>query len=201
MKLYYTKDACSLAVRIIINELDLDCSFEPIDLATKKTAAGKDFLSINPKGSVPVLELNDKGDILTENAVILQYLADNGNGFSLLPKMGDFKRYRVLEWLNYVATELHKGIGILFLPTITEEFKNNLIMPKIKAKLSFINDHLQNNVYLLGQDFTLPDAYLYVVLRWTFYFKLDLSQWPNLVRYVDTLNQRPSVVLSLKQEK
>jgi glutathione S-transferase len=200
MKLYYAKSACSLTVRIIINELGLESAFEQVDLTTKKTESGKDYLSINPKGAVPALDINDKGEILTENAVILQYLADSSKAYSLLPAIGDFKRYRVLEWLNFVATECHKKIGILFLPSITAELKNGVIMPMIKEKLGFINSHLQNNEYLLGQDFTLPDAYLFVVLRWAYYFKLDLSTWPNILRYMETLNQRPSIVLSLKQE-
>lgn len=110
MKLYYSKGACSLAPRIIINELGVKSEFEAVDLAAKKTETGQNFLSINPKGAVPVLITND-GQTLTENAVILQYLADTNEGTELLPAFGSFKRYRVLEWLNYIATELHKGAG------------------------------------------------------------------------------------------
>src|SRR3990167_6389729 len=128
MKLYYTKGACSLVVRIIINELNINTEFESVNLSTKKTTTGRNFLEINPKGAVPTLEINPK-EILTENAVILQYLADNAKATQLLPAIGDFNRYRVLEWLNYVATDLHKGIGILFNPAVTSELRDQLFMP------------------------------------------------------------------------
>lgn len=199
MKLYYTQGACSLVTRIIINELGLECEFESVDLKTKRTETGNDFLSINSKGSVPTLQLNN-GEILTENAIMLQYLADSSEAFMLLPPMNDFNRYRVLEWLNYVATELHKGIGILFNPAITAELRNQIFMPLIKAKLNYVNAHLQHHDYLLGANFTLPDAYLFVMLLWTSYFKLDLNEWEHLARYFQALKNRPSILQSLKQE-
>src|ERR1700733_14368076 len=113
MKLYYSKGACSFVSRIIINELGQTCEYISVDLKTHKIGSGLDYYQINPKGGVPVLEMNS-GEILTENAVILQYLAESANNTVLLPKSGDLNRYRVLEWLNFVATDLHKGIGILF---------------------------------------------------------------------------------------
>lgn len=122
MKLYYSAGTCSLAVRIIINEIGLPSTYEAVDLKTKKTASGQDFLQINPKGSVPVI-VTDDNEILTENSVIQQYLADKNNASSLLPALGHFKRYRVLEWLNYISTELHKGCGPLFSPSIPVELK------------------------------------------------------------------------------
>lgn len=128
MKLYYTQAACSLAVRITINEIGLKCDYESVDLKAKKTEKGEDFLKINPKGAVPVLKTND-GEILTENAVILQYLADTNSATKLLPGTGDFKRYRILEWLNYITTELHKTIGALFNPELPQKLK--LLLSKI----------------------------------------------------------------------
>ena len=199
MKLYYTKGACSLIVRIIINEIGLKADYESVDLRTKKTASGMDFLTINSKGSVPALQLDD-GEILTENAVILQYLADTAHATQLLPAVGDFKRYRVLEWLNYTATDLHKGIGLLFNPAITQEMKEKIFFPLIKTKLSYINNHLKENQYLLGNYFTLPDAYLFVVMRWAAYFKIDLNEWTHLVKYLDELKNRKSIQESLQQE-
>lgn len=199
MKLYYTKDACSLVARIIINELGKECHYESVDLKTKKTETGEDFLKINPKGSVPVLQLSNS-EILTENAVILQYLAESSNAFSLLPPPDDFKRYGVLMWLNYIATELHKGIGILFNPSITSEMKEQIFKPLIEARLNYIENHLKHHPYLVGEEFTLPDAYLFVMLRWALYFKLNLKKWSNLTRYFNLLNKRPSVLLSLEQE-
>lgn len=199
MKLYYTPGACSLVARIIINEIGLKSEFESVNLKTKTTETGADYLVINPKGAVPALQLNN-GDVLTENAVILMYLADESKATQLLPPTTDFNRYRVLEWVNYITTELHKGIGILFNPAITEDLRNNLFIPLIKSKLNYVNNHLQNHKYLSGDHFTLPDAYLFVMLRWIAYFKLDIQEWSNLARYFTELSGRPSIKQSLKQE-
>jgi len=199
MKLYYTPGACSLVIRIIINEIGIQSEFESVDLRTKTTETGGDYLAINPKGAVPALQLNN-GDILTENAIILQYLADDSNATHLLPQTTDFNRYRVLEWLNYITTELHKGMSVLFNPAIPDDLKNNLFIPLIKSKLSYVNNHLQHHTYLLGNHFTLPDAYLFVMLRWAIYFKIDLKEWSNLERYFAELSDRPSIQQSLKQE-
>lgn len=200
MKLYYTRGACSLVVRIIINEIGLRAEFENVDLRSKKTEKGDDFLKINPKGSVPTLQTND-GEILTENAVILQYLADTNGATKLLPGTGDFKRYRVLEWLNYVATELHKTIGALFNPGMPEEVKERVYKPLIKTKCTFVDKNLANHNYLLGDEFTLPDAYLFVMMTWLVHFKFDLNEWPNLQRYFTELKQRKSIHQSLVEEK
>lgn len=199
MKLYYTPAACSLVARIIINETGLKAEFESVNLKTKTTETGADYLAINSKGSVPALQLNN-GDVLTENAVILQYLADEAKATQLLPPITDFNRYRVLEWINYISTELHKGIGILFNPAITDDLRNNIFIPLIKSKLKYVNNHLQHHTYLSGDHFTLPDAYLFVMLRWAAYFKLDLKEWSNLSRYFTELSGRPSIKQSLKQE-
>ena len=199
MKLYYAPGACSLVVRIIINEIGIESEFESVNLKTKTTESGDDYLAINPKGAVPALQLSN-GNMLTENAVILQYLADSSKATQLLPQITDFNRYHVLEWLNYITTELHKGIGILFNPAISDDLKNSLFIPLIKSKLDYVNNHLQNHTYLLGDHFTLPDAYLFVMLRWTIYFKLNLKEWNNLTRYFAELNNRPSIQQSLKQE-
>lgn len=199
MKLYYSKGACSLVVRIILNELALTASFESVDLKTKKTEKGSDFFSINPKGSVPVLLL-DNGEILTENAIILQYLADTSKANSLLPALGDFNRYHVLEWLNFITTELHKSIGALFNPAITESMKNDIFLPMIKYKMTYVNRQLAGKKYLLGEDFTLPDAYLLVMLRWLYYLKVDFAEWPHIEDFFQRVSARPSVIASLKQE-
>lgn len=199
MKLYFSKAACSLVVRIIINEIGIDSEFESVNLRTKKTASGEDFLTINSKGAVPTLDIQN-GEILTENAVILQYLCDISKATQLLPPIGDFNRYHVLEWLNYISTELHKGMGVLFNPAISQELKD-IFIPIIKTKLNYVNHHLQNHHYLMGDQFTLPDAYLFVMLMWTRYFNIELSEWENLTRYFDTLHRRDAIQLSLKQEE
>jgi glutathione S-transferase len=165
MKLYYAKGACSLAVRIVINEIELSCQYESVDLKTKQTETSADFLKINPKGSVPVLVTNEQ-EVLTENLVIQQYLADTYHAYQLLPKLNDFNRYRTLEWLNYVATELHKGFSPLFNPEMPQEVKDKIVIPVLDKKFAYLNHHLQEHAYLMGKEFTLPDSYLFVVLRW-----------------------------------
>lgn len=199
MKLFYARGACSLATRIVINELGLTCEYESVDLASKKSETGKDYTSINPKSAVPALLLNN-GEILTENAVIMQYLADTSNATQLLPRVGDFNRYRVLEWLNFVTTELHKGFGLLFNPQLPQEIKNNIIIPKLKSKFDYVNGHLDQSKYLFNDHFTLPDAYLFVIVTWMHHFKLDVKNWPQLASYFTELSKRKSIQQSLTEE-
>jgi glutathione S-transferase len=199
MKLYYSKGACSLAVRILINELGIDCEYESVDLKTKKTENGVDFLKINPKGAVPVLDIN--GQILTENAAIQQYLADREHATSLLPPVNEFPRYQVIEWLNFVSTDLHKGCGPLFNPNLSQEIKEQIFIPAIKQKLAFVDQHLGKNKYLLGNNYTLPDAYLFVILTWMSHFKIDVTQWVHLSHYFSELHQRKAIKKSLQQEE
>jgi glutathione S-transferase len=199
MKLYYTKGVCSLAVRIILNETNSRFEAEAVDLKTKQTAADKNFLAINPKGAVPALEL-DNGEILTEVAVILQYIAEKNKATDLLPQSSDFKHYRVLEWLNYIATEIHKGFGPLVNPAVDQNLKEQVFIPILNRKLEYINNLLANQPYLLGNDFTLPDAYLFVTLRWAKNFHVDLVKFPAITAYMTNLNTRSSILQSLKEE-
>jgi glutathione S-transferase len=199
MKLYYSKGACSLAVRIIINELGASAEYEAVDLAGKKTANGNNFYDINPKGAVPTL-VTDKKNVITEGAVILQYLADTYKASQLLPPIDDSNRYKVLEWLNYVATEMHKGCGILFNKQLTQETKDSIFIPMIKNKLKYLDNHLSKNAFLVANQFTLPDAYLYVTLTWLVHFKFDFTAWPNVANYMQELLKRPAVTKSLKEE-
>jgi glutathione S-transferase len=199
MKLYYKKGACSLAVRIIIHEIGIDCEFEGVDLHTKRTESGENYLNINPKGVVPTLELEDKS-ILTENVVIQQYLADTYHAQALLPPPGDIKRYRILEWLNFISNDLHKACGILFNPTIPDEVKETIFKPLLKNKLDLTNTHLSKTHYLVDDQFTLPDSYLFVILSWLKRFNFILADWPALSRYFEMLQQRSSVAKSLKEE-
>ncbi|KTD67872.1 glutathione S-transferase [Legionella steelei] len=199
MKLYYAKSACSLTVRIVLNELGFDFQDEEVDLKTKKTHANENYFSINPKGAVPALQL-DNGDVLTENQVILQYLADSSPGQKLLAPVGDLKRYHTLAWVNYVATELHKTVGIFFYPNLNEETKN-IFMSLITSRFKYLDEHLAQGPYLMGKDFTLADAYLFVILRWAFYFKLDLSAYKHLEQFMKVVAERPAVVTSLQEEK
>jgi glutathione S-transferase len=199
MKLFYAPGACSLAVRIVINEIGLPCQYELVHFSTKTLTNGDNFLKINPKGSVPTL-LTDDNEVLTENAVIQQYLADLTSSTQLLPALGDFKRYRVLEWLNYVSTELHKGFGPLFNPKAPIEMKEQVTIPLLQAKLKYVDQQLQNKHFLLGDTFTLPDAYMLVVLRWAEMLKINLRELTQLNKYYEELKKRKSVHQSLKEE-
>ncbi|HAT2065393.1 TPA: glutathione transferase GstA [Legionella pneumophila] len=200
MKLYYCRGACSLVVRIILNELGLNFQDEEVDLKAKKTAGGNDFFKINPKGAVPTLVL-DNGDVLTENQVILQYLADTTPRQKLLAAVGESKRYHTLEWLNYISTELHKSLGMFFNPTVSEEIKSKILTPLVMTRFAYTNTRLAKGSYLMGNEFSLPDAYLFVMVSWAKYFKLDLSQFEHLTKFMDLMMARPSVAKSLQQEK
>lgn len=199
MKLYYQKGACSLVVHIILKELGINAELESVNLKTKITASGKNFYDINAKGSVPTLEL-DNGEVLTENAVILQYLADSLKAIELLPPTTDFKRYRILEWLNYITTELHKTFSILFNEAIPPSIKEQVVIPAIQAKMKRINQHLEVYPYIAGDHFTLPDAYLFVMLLWAKHLKVDLKECNHLERYFHKLTARASIKEALKAE-
>ncbi len=199
MKLYYSKGACSLAVRITIHELGLPCEYEAVDLKTKVTKTNANFLTVNPKGQVPTL-LTDDNVVITENAVIQQYLVEHFDGHVMLPPVGDMKRYKVLEWLNFVSTDIHKGFGPLFNPKVPEALKAEIFIPMLKNKFGMADRSLEKNKYLAGDKFTIPDSYLYVMLTWTRMMKIDLSEFSNLARYFDELSKRKSIVEALAEE-
>lgn len=199
MKLYYTSGDNSLAIRIIIHELNLDCEYEAVDLSTKLTETGEDYFKINPKGQVPAL-LISKERLLTENAIIQQYLADKYHAVGLLPVIPAFERYRVLEWLNFISTEVHKTFSSLYKKTVPDSVKQDVFYPLLKRKYDYIDSHLANNTYLMGKQFTLPDSYLFTSLTWLIQLNINFDPWPNLWRYFKLLNQRPSVKKSLEEE-
>lgn len=201
MKLYYSKGAASLVVRIMIHEMNLACAFESVDLKTKMTEAGDQFLNITPKGYVPALKTDDK-TILTETAVILQYLADQHHAAALLPGPCNINRYRVLEWTNFISAELHKSCAVLLNPNIPESIKDVLFNTGLKMKLNMVNDHLSQSQYLVQDHFTIADAYLFTVLFWLPHFlKIELSNWPHLARYFLKLKNRPSIQTAFQEEK
>ncbi|PLR41612.1 glutathione transferase GstA [Chimaeribacter californicus] len=198
MKLYYKPGACSLSPHIVLREAGLDFSIEKVDLAAKKTEHGADFLAVNPKGQVPVLQLDD-GSILTEGAVIVQYLADQKPDRQLLPEAGTPARYHALEWLNYVATELHKGFSPLFNPRFPDEAKA-VAREMLEKKFAFLNDQLAGKEYLLGNRFSVVDAYLFTVMGWAKALKFDLSALPHLSAFVERMAARPAVDAALAAE-
>jgi glutathione S-transferase len=200
MKLYYSTGSCSLVVRIILNELDLPATYEAVTLSTKKTETGQDFYAINPKGAVPALVM-DNGEILTENTVILQYLADTHDRHDLLPALGSMKRYRVLEALNFIGSDLHKSCAPFFNPQMPAEIKTTLFKPMLEMKLALADKALGDKRYVVNETFTLADAYLFVILSWMPHLPIALSAYKNLSRFFDHMSTHPSVLLSLKQEQ
>lgn len=199
MKLYYSKGACSLAVRIIIHEIGIPCEFESVDLKTKQTHTGMDYFTINPKGAVPALILNE-GTVLTENSAIQQYLAEKYHASQLLPSPEHWERYQVLEWLSFVATELHKNCGPFFNPQIPEAAKENMYKGILNKKLAFVDQHLNTRQYLIGNHFTLPDSYLFVVLRWLPAIGISLTEYKNLSRFFEAVGHRKAVQQALAEE-
>ncbi len=205
MKLYFSPGACSLNPHIVLNEVGAPYEMERVDLKTKKTQKGDDFLKINPKGQVPTFQTED-GKILTEGAVIVQYIADKYPEKNMMPKWGTWERYKANEWLNYVATEIHKNMGTMFAVDrmITnkegnEEFKNSM-REGLGKKFDYLSSHLSNNAFLMGTQFCAADAYLYTVLSWHAYLKLDMTKWPKLMGYMEQIQSRPAVRATLKAE-
>lgn len=198
MKLYYTSGACSLASRIVLEETGMPYQSEKVDLRTKKTESGKDFSKVNPKGQVPCLELDNK-EILTEGAVIVQYLADQVPAKNLIPKNGTLERYRCQEWLNFVATEMHKGFGPLVKPGHSEESKAKARVD-LAPRFDYLAERVNGKTFLMGAQFTVADAYLFTILRWSEGCGIDMTKWPKLMGYFETIQNRPSVQNALKTE-
>ena len=191
MKLYYSPGACSQAPHILLHEIGLHHDAERVDLKEKRTESGGNFLAVNAKGAVPALEL-DNGEILTENAVILQYLGDRAGLGEVLPDIGNFSRYRVLELVNFITTELHKRFGYLFSPDSTDEMKQ-LVIRDLGKKLDYIDAELGEGPFLLGDELTLPDPYLFVIASWADKMLGGLDRWPNLRAFRERMLDRPSV--------
>ncbi|RYE85588.1 MAG: glutathione transferase GstA, partial [Myxococcales bacterium] len=189
MKLYYSPGTCSLSPHIVARELGLELTLVQVDLATRRTSDGRDFLAINPKGYVPALELDD-GKLLTEGTVIVQYLADLQA--RLAPAAGTLERYRVQEMLAYLNTELHKSYGPLFRPGVTAEVRAESIAT-IQRRYAPIERQLGGGPWLFGPDFTVADAYLFVVTNWASMVDVDLSAFPRLRAFQEQAARRPAV--------
>jgi glutathione S-transferase len=199
MKLYYAPGACSLSPHIVLREAGLKFDLERVDLAAKKLKeSGADFLQVNPKGQVPVLQLDD-GDKLTEGPAIVQYIADQKPESGLAPANGTRPRYHVQEWLNFVTSDLHKVFAPLFRPTTPEEFVK-ITKETLASKFTYLDKHLANKQYLFGDTFTVADAYCFVIVGWSKYKDIDLSRWPNLKAYMDRIAARPKVQEAMKAE-
>ena len=198
MKLYYAPGACSLSPHIVAREAGLAIELERVDLGAKKTASAKDYRQVNPKGYVPALRLDD-GAILTEANVVCQFLADRKPESGLAPKPGTMERYRLLEALNFVSSEVHKQIGALFNPAMTDEMKE-VQKGTIGRRFNALEQMLEGKQYLCGDTFTIADAYLFTVLNWTGMLQIDTAQWPHIRAYIARVAQRPKVQEAMKEE-
>jgi len=191
MKLYYAFGSCGLSPQIVLREAGLAFDLVQVDFATKTTIEG-DYLKVTPKGFVPALQLGD-GEIITEGAVILQWIAEQVPERSLLPAPGTMARYRALEWLNVVATDLHKGMATMFSPFIDPESKQRFAEGFLKGRFDIIEARLSTGDYLLGSSFSAADAYLYNVLCWPPRVGIDLSAYTAIEAFMQRMEQRPSV--------
>lgn len=198
MKLYYSPGACSLSPHIVLCETGLDFTIEKVNLRTKETESGRDFSAINPKGYVPALELNG-GEVLTEGPAIVQYVADLAPEKKLIPPAGTLARARVQEWLNFIGTELHKNFTPLFNPASTDDIRN-AAQANIARRLPIAATALDAHPYLIGDSFSVADAYLFTVLSWTGFVKVDITPWPSLAAFVERMKARPGVHAALAAE-
>ncbi|MBP8265616.1 MAG: glutathione transferase GstA [Zoogloea sp.] len=198
MKLYYSPGACSLSPHIVLCEAGLDFTIEKVNLRTKETESGRDFSTINPKGYVPALEL-DGGEVLTEGPAIVQYVADLVPEKKLVPPAGTLARTRVQEWLNFIGTELHKNFTPLFNPASTDDIRN-AAQANIARRLPIAATALDAHPYLIGDSFSVADAYLFTVLSWTGFVKVDITPWPSLAAFVERMKARPGVQAALAAE-
>ncbi|WP_025126868.1 glutathione transferase GstA [Pseudomonas sp. PH1b] len=198
MKLYYAPQACSLAAHIVLRELQLPFEAIRVDNRSKRTADGRDFLEINPKGYVAALQL-DNGEVLTEGPAILQFLADLKPAAGLAAVNGSWQRVRLQETLNFIGSEVHGTMGWLFNPQLDESVKA-LFRQKLFKRLALLEQRLERQDYLQGERFGIADAYLFTVLRWTATFAIDLASWPALLRFQARIEQRPTVQQALAIE-
>ena len=191
MKLYYSPGACSLSPLIVLHEAGL--KFEPVLASTKthKLQDGTDYYTINPKGYVPLLELDD-GERLSEGPAIVQYIADQVPASKLAPANGSFERYRLQEWLNFITTELHKQYSPLFVAAVPDEYKA-MQRQRLKDRYAWVDRQLAGRDYLMGDTFTVADGYLYTVTNWAQHVGVDLAGLANLAAYMKRVGERPAV--------
>lgn len=197
MKLYYSKGSCSLSPHITMREAGLPVELVRVDLATKKTESGEDYTQLARKSAVPMIQM-DNGEFLTEGAVIVQYLADLAPQANLLPKAGSIERVRVQEWLNYISSELHRGFSPIFKP-MGDEAKS-FALKNLAKQFDYLTEQLANRTYLMGDQFTVADAYLFTVLSWAKPATIDLAPWPALTAYRDRVAARPKVQEAMAAE-
>lgn len=198
MKLYYAPGACSLSPHIVAREAGLELALEKVDLGSKRTEHGADFLAINPKGYVPALELDD-GQLLTEGPAIVQYLADRNPDAGLTPPSGSFERYRLQEALAFISSEIHKGYGPFFDPRLTDEARAERVA-YMQKRFGLVEQMLEGKPFLLGERFSAADAYLFVMVNWKDFLKVDLSAFENVLAFHERVGARPAVQAAMRAE-
>lgn len=199
MKLYFAPGACSLSPHIALTELGLPFDIEKVDLQAKTTKSGKDYRTVNPKGSVPALQL-DNGEVLTEGPAIVQYIADQKPETKLAPPAGTLERYRLQEWLNFISSELHKAFSPLFKPDTPEATKTSQVAA-IRTKLDHVAEALGSKPYLMGDVFSVADGYLFTILGWSKVGGIDIGDWTAIKAYYDRIAARPAVQAARAAEK
>jgi len=198
MKLYYSPGACSLSPHIVARELGLPFELKKVNTKDKTFEGGGDYGKVNPRGYVPALEL-DNGQILTEGPAIVQYLADQKPESGLAPKNDSFERYRLQEWLNFLTSEVHKQFSPLFKPNTPEDYKP-IAKQTLATRFDWLDQQLAGKDYLMGKQFTVADAYLFVLLNWTKFQSIDLARWPSLAAFQKRVGARPKVQEALQAE-
>lgn len=198
MKLYYSPGACSLAPHIVAREAGLPVELDKVDLSTRTTASGASFTAINPKGYVPALGLQS-GEVMTEVSALVQYLADQAPSSGLMPAAASPERYRVLELIGFISTEIHKGFGPLWNPATPEAIRKATV-DRLGLRLAYLDQRLAGRTYLTGDTFTVADAYAFTVVKWADIHNIDLSPYPNLVAFLGRVSARPKVREALAAE-
>lgn len=198
MKLYYSPGACSMAPHIVALEAGVNLDLVKVDIPNKKTETGDDFWKVNPKGYVPALVL-DSGDVITEVAVICQYLADQNPQSGLAAPHGTLQRYQEMSAINFAATEIHKMIGPLFNPMLTPEMRE-IQIKALARRLNTLEKMLDGRSYIMGEQFTVADAYLFTVLNWSKFQKVALDDWPNVKAFIKRVASREKVQAAMRSE-
>jgi len=198
MKLFYAPGVCSLSPHIALREAGLTFDLQKVDTKTKAMEGDGNYLEINPKGYVPLLQLDD-GSYLSEGPVIAQYIADLKPESKLAPPNGTMERYRLQEWLGFLNSEVHKSFGPLFKPTTPEEYKTAM-REQLAGRFDYISAQLKGKQYLMGDTFTVADGYLFTLIGWTKWTHIDLSRWPVLEEFMARVAARPAVQDALRAE-
>jgi glutathione S-transferase len=198
MKLYYLTGACSLASNIALRDAGLKFELVKVDRRTRRTADGLDFIEVNPKDYVPALRL-DNGEVLTENVTVLQYIGDRNPAARLAPPAGTMERYRLMECLSFINSEVHKQFSPLFRQDAPEETKE-YARKNLGIRLDYLQRTIGPKTFVMGEQYTVADPYLFTVLSWGAHVNVDLGRWPELKRYVERIGQRPHAVEALKSE-